>query len=177
MRSSAARACARLFSASTVMKALSEPFSFSTRSRKSRVSSTLEISFARARPKLFERGVQHGIQDSGPTFLPPTLRLVWSAIRSPSEPDRVPAPSQAPAIGIAPLVSLGHDVFAQAQFEVLSMRHRLDTLGVDLPHPPDQLEDVVQLRLYGPGFRVAHADSASSAMRWTSCRDSGMKIA
>src|SRR5207249_3406969 len=53
--------------------------------------------------KLFERGVQHGIQDSGPTVLAADLAArLWSAIRSPSEPDRVPAPFPAPAIGIAP---------------------------------------------------------------------------
>src|SRR2546421_2100206 len=44
MRSSAARACERLFSASTVMNALSEPFNFATRPRKSRVSSTPSVS-------------------------------------------------------------------------------------------------------------------------------------
>src|ERR1700687_4338879 len=42
MRSSAARACARLFSRSTVMNALSFGFSRSMRSRYERVSSTLE---------------------------------------------------------------------------------------------------------------------------------------
>jgi len=45
IRSSAARACARLFSASTVMNALSAPFSLEVRSRKSWVSSALEIFF------------------------------------------------------------------------------------------------------------------------------------
>src|SRR3989440_171060 len=44
MRSSAARACERLFSASTVMNALSEPFNFATRPRKSRIGSTPSVS-------------------------------------------------------------------------------------------------------------------------------------
>src|SRR6266581_1528208 len=39
------------------------------------------------------------------------------------------------------------------------MRHRLDTLGVDLLHPPDQLEDAVQLSLDGLRLGVADADS------------------
>src|SRR5439155_5243267 len=58
-----------------------------------------------------------------------------------------------------PLVPLGDFVLTQTQRRSMSMRHRLGTLGVDLLHPPDQLEDVVQLGLNGPGFRVAHADS------------------
>jgi hypothetical protein len=39
------------------------------------------------------------------------------------------------------------------------MRHRFDAVGVDLLHSPDQLEDIVQLDLNGPGFRFADADS------------------
>src|SRR6266849_10808935 len=59
---------------------------------------------------------------------------------------------------LVPLVRFGHGVFAQAQFEVLPVRHRLDPLGVDLLHSPDQLEDVVELGLNRRSLRVADAD-------------------
>jgi len=65
-----------LFSASTVMKALSEPFSFSTRSRKSRVSSTLEIFLcASAAESSLREAFNMGFRIQARRFLPPTLRL------------------------------------------------------------------------------------------------------
>src|SRR2546425_3139630 len=40
-------------------------------------------------------------------------------------------------------------------YTTLFRSHRLNTLGVDLLHFPDQLEDVVQLGLDGSSFRIA----------------------
>src|SRR5258708_34079491 len=154
MRPSAVRGCARLLCASTVMNALSAGFSFSIRFRKSRVSSTLEIFFCAS-------AVASSLSEAfntrhPPPFTPSPIQALLDDVRNEIQPrsDLLLHRRE-----LSPLVPLGDFVLAQTQRRSMSMRHRLDTLGVDLLHPPDQLEDVVQLGLDGPRFRVADADS------------------
>src|SRR6266581_3244411 len=56
-----------------------------------------------------------------------------------------------------PLVAFGDLVFPQAQGRSLGMRHRSYALGVDLLHPSDQLEDVVEIGQDGLRFLLAYA--------------------
>ena len=66
MRESAARACSRLRSGSSVMKAFSSGLSLCARSRNNRVSSALEIRTGGQRPGEFgEGGVYHSLLDAG----------------------------------------------------------------------------------------------------------------
>src|SRR5712692_6086969 len=152
MRSSAVCACARLFCASTVMNALSAGLSFSIRFRKSFVSSTLEIFFCAS-------AAASSLSEAFSTRHPPRLHPSQALLNDFRNEIQTRFDLRRHRLELLPLVPLGHFILAQTQRRSMSVRHRLDTLGVDLLHSPDQFEDVVQLALDGPGFRVADADS------------------
>src|SRR5438552_716289 len=127
MRSSAARAIASDFSASTVMNALRLALKRAMRARCARVSSTEESSrFARRAARL--RMV------SACT----SLDHFWNQVQAVLGRRRDGLVERA-------LVAVGDDVLAQALACVLWMRHRLDAACVDRLHLVDQREDGVQL--------------------------------
>src|SRR5262245_59492924 len=135
---SAARACARLFFSSTVMKAFSLPFSAAIRARKSFVSSTLDIFFCASAEESSLR--EAFTMNSGCSSLNPLLDHLWNEIQ-PCFPLRRYRQKQ------VALVLFGHFVGPQAQRGALGVSHGLDPVGIDLLHLANQLKDFVELGL------------------------------
>src|SRR3989338_599672 len=152
-RSSAARACSRLFSASRVMKALRRAFSSPMRARNSCVSSTLEIFLAPSAPESSVRealSIDARVRESRIPF--PSLDDLGNQIQ-------VTLRSRGDRLKIAVPILFGDAILAQARRQVLRMGHRLDAFGVDRLHGFDQFEYVVQLALGRPGLAFAQLDA------------------
>src|SRR4051812_43329034 len=137
MRSSAARAWARLFSGSVEMNALSAPPRRSMRSRKWRVASTLEMALARRRR---ESSATEGLSFTGCRALTtrPLLDHPGHEVQAVLDlrGDRLVGGAQ---------VGLCRHVLAQALGEGLGMRHRLDAGGIHGLHALDHPEDGIEL--------------------------------
>src|SRR5262245_62057578 len=146
IRSSARRACARLFSGSTVMKAFSVPCARSIRSRYARVSSTLETSFAaRAAPSSLRVAV--GVRKGKARLLNDFRNEVQVCFNLGG--DRLEG--QVP-------IDLGARVLPEVQGQVPRVGHRLDAAGVSGLQLLDEADDAVQLRLYRRRLRVGDLD-------------------
>src|SRR5439155_19092025 len=121
MRRSASRACARLFSRSTVMKALRRGLKRSMRSRQTRVSSTAEISLARSR---LERVASVSPCMPGLALRPRLLDHLRYEVEAVLDLRRQ-------CLEAFALIALGHAILAQPLARVLRMRHGLDGGSVD----------------------------------------------
>ena len=77
----------------------------------------------------------------------PASRAVFTSRRDAVACCRDLPPSGVLSIEQLALVGFGHPIVAQTQSHPLRMRHRLDTVGIDLLHLPDELEYVVEFGL------------------------------